>query len=340
MKRIIDANLNRAIEGLRVLEEIARFYLDDESLSTELKYCRHELSNVQDGDYSALLTARDTVNDVGVNIQNPTKRIDILNVFKANIKRLQQSLRVLAEYSAGIGQDSFTFEDLRYKTYTLEKTMFENLSSKLNKFQLQDRKLYLVTDRSKFEDDDSFLDAVAASLAGGVDILQLREKSANAKQFVELAKRVRELCSIYNTLFIINDRVDVAQIVDADGVHVGQDDIDVFSARKILGQDKIIGLSTHAPEQALKAVEIGADYIGVGPVFETPTKPGKKSVGLEYVEWASKNIEIPFFAIGGIDLSNVDEVTKAGATRIALVRAIINAENPKKAAEEFKAKLL
>lgn len=332
MKRIIDANLNRGVEALRVLEEISRFLLDDKSSSETLKLIRHEINALQEKDYDALLKARDTENDIGINIKNPDKRTDIESIFKANIKRLQQVLRVLAEYSP---DNAAVFEDLRYKSYTLEKIMWNKLKDKYNKLILGNKKLYLVTNSDKFENDDAFLDAVASALKGGVDILQLREKTMPANRIIELGKKIKLLCAEYGATFIVNDRVDIAYVLEADGVHLGQDDMDVESARKILGNNAIIGVSTHAPEQAQKAVADEADYIGMGPVFTTPTKPGRKSVGLEYVEWVSNNIDIPAFAIGGIDLDNVNEVIEHGAKRIAVVRAIINAENPEYAAKQF-----
>jgi len=339
MKRIIDANLNRATEALRVIEEIARFHLDNIDLCTRFKYLRHEISDFIDLHYVSLLKSRDTEDDVGISIINNTEKRDILDIFKANFKRLQQALRVLSEYCMAEGFDITGFEKARYESYTLEKNMFEELSKKLKIKKLEDKKLYLVTDRNQFSSVDEFLDAVASSLKGGVQIVQLREKAANAREFIELGRKIKELCALYDALFIINDRVDIAHIIGADGVHLGQEDIDIDAARHILGKDSIIGLSTHAPEQALKAVDSGADYIGVGPVFETPTKPGRKSVGLEYVEWASKNIDIPWFAIGGINSGNVSEVINSGASRIAVVRAIINSENPDKSANLFAEKI-
>ncbi len=332
MKRIIDANLNRACEALRVLEEISRFLLEDKETSEELKNIRHILNSLQDEDYAGLLTARDTEGDVGVNIKNPDRRSGIETIFKANIKRLQQALRVLAEYCP---ENFESLEKLRYKSYTLEKNMWDKLKEKYNKLMLEDKKLYLVTNSDKFETEDLFLDAVASALKGGVDILQLREKNMPANKILELGKKVKLLCAEYGATFIVNDRVDIAYVLEADGVHLGQDDMDVESARKILGNNAIIGISTHAPEQAQKAVNDGADYIGMGPVFTTPTKPGRPSVGLEYAKWVSENIKISAFAIGGIDLTNVQDVINAGAKKIAVVRAIINSDSPEKAAQEF-----
>lgn len=339
LKRIIDANLNRATEAARILEEIARFLLDDEDLSAKLKDIRHKINSVQEEEYSKYLKARDTQNDVGVDIRNSTKRIDIENIFKANIKRLQQALRTLSEYFIENKQNASLFEKLRYTSYTLEQIMWDKLKDKYCQVKLTDKKLYLVTNSDKFESEDAFLDAIASALEGGVDILQFREKNMCAKKILELGKKIKLLCLQYDVLFIVNDRVDIAAILEADGVHLGQDDLDVKSAREILGEGAIIGVSTHAPEQASKAVDDGADYIGVGPVFATPTKQGRVPVGLEYVKWVSKNIDIPAFAIGGIDGRNVDEVIKAGAKRVAVVRAIINAKSPKKESGDFVKKI-
>lgn len=340
LKRIMDANLNRATEAARILEEIARFLLDDKDLAEKLKNIRHKINSIQEDDYGNYLQSRDTENDVGVDIQNSTERINIESIFKANIKRLQQALRTLAEYSVNNKENAAMFEKLRYTSYTLEKIMWDKgLSIWGNNDGLGSKKLYLVTNSDKFSSEDEFLDAIASALKGGVDILQFREKNMPARKIIELGKKIKQLCSEYNVTFIVNDRVDIAAILEADGVHLGQDDLDVKSAKEILGDKYIVGVSTHAPEQALKAVEDDADYIGVGPVFATPTKEGRIPVGLEYAKWISENIDIPAFAIGGINEENVSEVIKAGAKRVAVVRAIINAKFPQKAAEKFCKKL-
>ena len=217
--------------------------------------------------------------------------------------------------------------------------MYDNLSQKLNKFRLLDKNLYLVTSSNGFESDDEFLDAIASALKGGIRLIQLREKTSEARRIISLGKKIRELTSIYEAVFIINDRIDIAQIVEADGVHLGQDDIDIHQAREIVGDKMIIGISTHAPHQAQKAIQDGADYIGVGPIFTTPTKPGRVAVTTDYAKWCSENIDIPWYAIGGIDLSNIDDVINAGASRIAVVRAIMNAESPENATQKFLEKL-
>lgn len=339
LQRVTDANLNRAAEAARILEEVARFLLDDKDLAEKLKNIRHKITSVQESSYDDYLKSRDTVNDVGIDITNCDSRTNIENIFKANIKRLQQALRTLSEYSVENKENVEVFEKLRYTSYTLEKIMWDKLKEKYNQVKLADKKLYLVTNSDAFESEDEFLDAVASSLEGGVDILQLREKNMPANKILELGKKVKQLCLQYGATFIINDRIDIAALLEADGVHLGQDDLDVKSAREILGANAIVGVSTHAPEQALKAVADGADYIGVGPVFATPTKQGRIPVGLEYVKWASENITLPAFAIGGIDLENCEQVFSAGLNKIAVVRAIINADSPKKIAEKFLEKI-
>ncbi len=322
MHRIIDANINRASEALRVIEEIARFALEDENTAQELKNLRHELITVFNKSYKELIKSRDTQNDAGTKIPNPSAKKNLMDIHKANFNRLQQALRVLSEFDGRIG------DNFRYNSYILEQKMYQKLGKIHKKYLLKDKKLYLVTDRSKFNNGDEFLNAIASALQGGVQVVQLREKTSSAREFIALGKRVRELCALYEAVFIINDRVDIALAVNSDGVHLGRDDMDITSARKILGSEAIIGLSTHCPEHALRAVEAGADYIGVGPVYTTPTKPGRQAVGLGYVEWAAENIAIPWFAIGGIDTGNLEHVVKAGASRVAAVRAIMNAQEP------------
>lgn len=320
MKRIIDANLNRATEGLRVIEEIARFILSDTELSARLKTIRHELQKFFDVEYDNLLDSRDTLNDVGCNIINPDKKESLDSIFKANFKRVEEAFRVLNQYASL--DDSY-----RYRIYTIEKEMRSKLKLDYKKIFLNDKKLYLVTNSDNFESDEIFLDKVALSIKSGVDIVQLREKNTTSKRFIYLAQRIRELTSHFGAAFIVNDRVDIAKISNADGVHLGQDDIPVSYAREILGDNAIIGVSTHCPEHAKKAITDGADYIGVGPVFKTPTKPSKDPVGLEYVKWAADNVNIPFFAIGSIDTDNIKEVVQAGAKRVAVIRAIMYADD-------------
>lgn len=178
-----------------------------------------------------------------------------------------------------------------------------------------------------------------AALSGGVDIVQLREKELGREEIERSAQTFRRLCDTFSALFIVNDDPYLAQSCDADGVHVGQDDMAAAEAREILGPEAIVGLSTHSEQQLAASAEQPVDYVSVGPVWETPTKAGRPGVGLGLVEHAAANSSHPFFAIGGIDAANAGEVVAAGARRLGVVRAIRDAENPAAVAEALRGAL-
>jgi thiamine-phosphate pyrophosphorylase len=188
--------------------------------------------------------------------------------------------------------------------------------------------LYLVCDARP----QAFL---VQALRGGVDIVQLRMKDAPDKAIVVTAERYARACAEHGALFIVNDRADLAAEVGADGVHIGQDDGTVAGARELIGPDRLLGLSTHTPAQVDAAD--GVDYIGVGPVYGTPTKPGRPAVGLELVAYAAAHVRVPFFAIGGVDAAAAAGIRAAGGRRIAVVRALTEAEDPTRAAQELRA---
>jgi thiamine-phosphate pyrophosphorylase len=191
--------------------------------------------------------------------------------------------------------------------------------------------LYLVIDAEPAER------VVPAALEGGVDLVQLREKSASDESIAETGRLLRRLCDKHDALLIVNDRPDLALACGADGVHVGQDDEPLDSVRATVGDELIVGISTHSPEQIEAALVSTADYLGVGPVHGTPTKPGVEPVGLQLVRYAAAHADAkPWFAIGGIDTSNASAVREAGATRIAVVRAIRDAADPRVAADEIR----
>jgi len=195
-------------------------------------------------------------------------------------------------------------------------------------------RLYLVCGASP--DGRALPDLLRSAIAGGVDIVQLREKHLPDDQLVAVADAARTLCERLRALFIVNDRPWVALEAGADGVHVGQDDMPVAEVRELVGPDLLIGLSTHSPTEIDAVDPELVDYIGVGPVHETPTKPGRTAVGLELVRYAAANSAVPFFAIGGIDASNVETVIGAGATRVCVLRAITDAEDPRLAARALR----
>jgi thiamine-phosphate pyrophosphorylase len=207
-------------------------------------------------------------------------------------------------------------------------------SGPLRRERLRTARLYFVSDALPRGDDPEAL--LQAALNGGVDIVQLREKELDRQTIERSAQTFRRLCDTYSALFIVNDDPYLAQSCDADGVHVGQDDASAARAREILGPEAIIGLSTHSKEQLAASAEQPVDYVSVGPIWETPTKAGRPGVGLELVAHAAKNAPHPFFAIGGVDLSNAREVVAAGARRLGVVRAIRDAENPTVAAESLR----
>jgi thiamine-phosphate pyrophosphorylase len=195
--------------------------------------------------------------------------------------------------------------------------------------RLRHAHLYLVCD----ERSDDF---VRSALRGGVEILQLRIKSADDDLILAVARRYARICAAAGVLLILNDRPDLVAAAGADGVHVGQDDTPVDEARELVGAQRLIGLSTHSPEQIDAATNTDVDYIGVGPVHATPTKPGRPAVGVELVRYAAAHATVPFFAIGGITAATLPAAIAAGATRAAVVRAITNARNPEATARELR----
>lgn len=174
----------------------------------------------------------------------------------------------------------------------------------------------------------NILDYSEEILKGGVKILQYREKKKCAREKFQEAVLLRELTRRYNAIFIVNDDIALALAVDADGVHIGQDDLPLIEVRKIVGENKIVGISTHCPEEAKKALKDGADYIGVGPIFSTETKEDVCApLGFEYLEYVEKNIDIPYVAIGGLKLHNLNEIIVRGCKRFAIVSEIVGAKN-------------
>lgn len=324
--RILDANLNRAREGLRTVEEWCRFALEDRDLAEECKELRQALAPWHSNE---LREARNTPDDVGTQLTHPqeAERTNIQALLQANLCRVEEALRVLEEYGKlrepAMGE---CCKQLRYRVYALESSL---LGSKLIQ-QLRQCNLYLVTSPT-----ENLLAIVEAALKGGLGLVQYRDKDTEDSLRWQRAKDLRHLCREYGALFLVNDRVDLALAVQADGVHLGQQDLPIAVARQLLGPNKIIGRSTTNPQEMAQAIAEGADYIGVGPVYATPTKAGKKPAGLEYVQYAAANCPIPWFAIGGIDGENLSEVIQAGATQVAIVRAIMEAADPEQATKKL-----
>ncbi|HIK43658.1 MAG TPA: thiamine phosphate synthase [Leptolyngbyaceae cyanobacterium M65_K2018_010] len=322
--RILDANLDRAREGLRIIEEWCRFGLNDLERTEQLKHLRQTLAQWHTPE---LRRARDTPNDPGTQLTHPQEaaREDLTALLQANFCRVQEALRVLEEYGKLYRLDfAATCKAMRYQIYTLESALLGHHRHQ----RLQQARTYLVT-----SPQDNLLSVVEAALQGGMAIVQYRDKDTDDDLRLTRAKQLRELCHRYQALFLVNDRVDLALAVGADGVHLGQTDLPIAVARQLLGGRRLIGRSTTNPDEMHRAISEGADYIGVGPVYSTPTKPGKAAAGLDYVRHAASHATVPWFAIGGIDTENLGAVLQAGAERIAVVRAVMAAENPTQVAQ-------
>ncbi len=333
--RILDANFNRAREALRVLEDHARFGLDDKFLTDQLKRLRHDLCAALAAVPSErLLSSRETQSDVGTALSTPQEldRASVAAVVEANARRLSEALRTLEEYgkihSPELGR---ALEALRYRAYAVEKAL---VLGGRTRARLAEARLYVLVTESQCK--FSLAGTIKELVAGGAQIIQLREKNVDDRTLLAKAREVRRLTRQAGALFILNDRPDLAQLAEADGVHLGQEDLTVADARKLLGPDHYIGVSTHNLEQLRQAILGGADYVGVGPTFPSTTKDFAKLAGLDYLREAMSETSLPAFAIGGITLENLPQAIAAGATRVAVSGALCQADDPRATAAKMR----
>ncbi|MBT3199092.1 MAG: thiamine phosphate synthase [Phycisphaerales bacterium] len=341
--RILDANFNRAREALRVAEDCGRFVLNDPAVTAMAKNSRSDLREIFDTmPIKEMVVSRDAPGDVGTELSSPSElaRDDITDVVTAACKRLTEALRTLEEYSKFVSPEhTQRFERIRYDSYTLEQRLLGRLWGGR---AMADVGLYLlVSSKIVASQHASVLQTVRAAIAGGVEVVQLREKPSDTCDAVTLAlaAELRELTDEMGKRLIINDRPDIAAIVGADGVHLGQHDLPIAEARRLLRPGAIVGRSTHNIAQAQTAVQEGADYIALGPVFETDTKDAGPIAGLELLKQASADPivnTLPLVAIGGINASNAAQVVDAGVSCLAICGAICNAPDPKTAAREIR----
>jgi len=258
-------------------------------------------------------------------------------VLTANFKRIAEALRTLEEYGKLVDVWlSGRFEVLRYDIYTLEKLTLTAVHAYR---ALGEAKLMVLVGGLPTLGALTWI--VGEALAGGADIIELREKNLADRELLSRAREVRILTAQAKARFILNDRPDLARLAGADGVHLGQDDVSVRDARRIVGPNLLIGVSTHNRAQLDAAILSGAGYLGVGPVFPSATKEFSEPelAGLAFVQTAAETTNIPWFAIGGITEENVERVLAAGATRIAVSAAVVRAERPRRAAARLKARL-
>lgn len=334
--RILDANFNRAREALRVAEDCGRFALNDPAVTTMAKYMRSDLREILAGmPAEEFLASRDTPGDIGTELTSPNeqRRADLRDVATAACKRLGESLRSIEEYSKVVAPgQTVAIERMRYNAYTLERRL-------IGRFAVAEcfagARLYVLVGSHCCR--PSLLETARAAIAGGADILQLRDKDVPDAALLAMAAELRELTDETGRMLIINDRPDVAAIVGADGVHLGHRDLPIAESRRLLRPNAIVGRSTHNLEQARAAVNEGADYVAVGPIFQTETKDAGPPVGTELLRQVAGEISLPVVAIGGISVENAAQVVAAGASCLAVSSAVCGAKDPHAAAAAIKA---
>jgi thiamine-phosphate pyrophosphorylase len=335
MLRIVDANLNRLGEGLRVLEELARLVLDDAALTQQLKNLRHDLGRMDRGMQTRLLGARDAASDVGREMKVPgeVSLRGVADTVAANARRAQESLRVLEELAkTGPGLDPDKFQKARFALYTIEKALVGRITRRDKMGRLHG--LYVVVDTAALGGRDP-VKVAGQAIRGGASAIQLRDKSSAGKTLLAVAREMQGLCTEKGALFIVNDALDIALAAGADGLHVGQEDLPVKEARRLLPLDKILGCSARTVAEALAARDDGADYIGVGAVFPTPSKPEAEVVGPARLEEIKRAVDLPLVAIGGINEDNLGQVIAAGADAVAVISAVLGAADVAAAARRL-----
>ncbi len=332
--RILDANYNRAMEGLRVVEEYCRFALADRHLAGCCKSLRHRLADAFTIiSLVELQGARDSAHDVGADVTTlqESQRESVHAVATASWRRVEQALRAIEEYAKLISDPlSTNAKELRYESYVFAKACLTSANSAQRMAQAR---LYVLIDGGVTV--DSLQERVKLLVAAGVHLLQLRDKQLGDRDLLIRARLVRELTRGSNTLFVMNDRPDLAQLAGADGVHVGQEELPVFEVRRNIGPQMLIGVSTHSIHQARQAVLDGANYIGCGPTFPSGTKTFAEFPGLEFLRQVAEEISLPAFAIGGINRQNLPQVLATGISRVAVSGAVITAKLPAEEAKAF-----
>ena len=346
--RIIDANLNRSSEGLRVLEDIARFLLNDIELHQRLRTLRHDLAQETKSLSVGLLSQRDSEHDIGQPPSSTERKLamettslqGLLDLVKANAKRVEESLRVVEELAKlpeiSPMLNSARFGQTRFALYSLERDLISRISRRDKMERMYG--LYVILDR-QFLVGRNELDVAGQIIEGGARIIQLRDKQSKRRELLPVAQKLRELCSQADVLFIINDYLDLAMAVDADGLHVGQEDLPLSVIRRELPIDRIVGCSVTTISQATKAQAEGTDYIAVGSIFPTATKDGATVVGVNMLKELKQTVSTPLVAIGGINQNNIGEVVSAGAYAVAVISAVLGEKDIKGAVQKLISKM-
>lgn len=335
--RILDANANRAREALRVMEDYARFIVDDAVLSARIKTLRHDLRAALDLLPSGWLEAnRDVSGDVGASIKTELegRRESVAAVVIAAAKRLSEALRSLEEYLKTMHPDAAAkVEALRYRSYDVEQRLLRRLGTVTCP---QWRVCVLISESLCVL---PWLDVLDAAIEGGADCIQLREKQLEDGKLLGRATVVAERCRAAGIASVINDRVDIALLVGATGVHLGQSDLPVGHARRLAGRQLFIGISTSHLAQAQAAAKAGADYCGVGPMFPTTTKHKPDLAGPEYLRAYLDAVPLPHLAIGGIDAGSAAQLREAGCRGVAVSSYVCSSRDPAAAVRSLRAAL-
>lgn len=346
--RILDASANRAAEGLRTLEEYARFVLEDRGLTELAKTLRHDLAEaLAQVPWRERLTARAVASDCGTTVSTPQEshRNGVQAVVAAAAARSQQAFRCLEEYGKAIDPVLAAHaESLRYRAYSLAASL-HLMTSRCDR--LAEARLYLLINSPVSDSPDSpstVEDLFAATLRGlfaaGVDIVQLRDKVADDRLLYRLSRVGGEVARGAAKMFVVNDRADIAVAAGAQGVHVGQDELPVEAVRRVVGSQLLIGVSTHNLEQVRQAVVDGADYIGCGPTFPSQTKGFADYPGVAFLRDAVAETKLPAYAIGGISAERLEEVLATGIHGVAVAQGILAALDPSAEAHRWKQLLL
>lgn len=337
--RVLDAELNRSVEAIRLLEDIFRFAFDDKELSSRLRDIRHKMRELFSFASNRLIRARESSSDVGVDISLSSqidKRKESTDVMVANFKRAQEAFRSIEEVAKCLSyySQAKVIEQLRFELYSIEK------KGKVYFKPVMPVGLYAITDE-KFSKGRDAIFQVRELCAAGIPIIQYREKYKCKKRKLADAREIRKITKDAGTLLVINDDIDIAIEVETDGVHVGQDDIPVSVVKSLVAPSVFVGLSTHCRKDYSEAVLAGADYVGVGPIFETYTKENVCApVGLSYIKQVMENPILPFCAIGGIKRHNLDQVLELGVKQVAIVSEIVSADDIRETASSIHSYIL
>ena len=324
--RAVDANINRVCEGIRVLEDISRFHFENTYTTKKLREFRHEVRKTFSS--NELIYSRDSSGDVGRKISEVStldKKNTVDDIIKSNFKRAQEGLRTIEEILKILGNYEIgkKYEKLRFKSYELEKEMIKR------KFIFKDS-IYAILGED-FSNGKDNITVTKELVKNGIKVIQYREKNRDKNYKINQCLEIKKILQGTDVTFIVNDDIDIALAANADGVHLGQEDLKPVVVRN-LNPNFIIGLSTHNKKQALEALELYysnvIDYIGVGPMFDTNTKKNiEKSDGLNYLKWVSENINMPSVAIGGIKEENIKSVIENGGNCVAMISELVGASD-------------